>query len=208
MKELNPRHLKNPTGWRTVYDAFRAFRSIAYKVGEPTEGWKLEYPATIGERLKGNWRLTYTLFGTVQTVYIGYDAETATAGIKEMITSYPKHKRDADKQITPPVQKKRALIEIPEVVVKLFGEWNAIITKVGRTVSIEQYERDYAQHIRLLNTRAGILPMNMRQYLTNHPHAQYWPTPPMSQQQMDRRTQELTRILQQRDRRKQEETGY
>lgn len=200
MKELNPSSFKNPSGWRTAHDAFRAFRSIAYKVGEPTEGWKLEYPETIKERIKGSWHLTYTLFGELKTVYIGYDAATATAGIKEMIKSYPKHDRRKEKPTTIAAPRKPSLIEIPEVVVKLFGEWNAVITKVGKSVSISDYERDYAQHIRLLNMRAGILPMNMRKYLTSHPHAQYWPTPPMSERQFENRTRELQRLLRQRER--------
>jgi hypothetical protein len=172
---------------------------MAAKLGEPTAGWSVEHPSSLKEKMLGHWMMTYSLNGIHHRVYIGYNTDSATAGIKEIHKHYPRHSRKEPKAAVQQ-QRPRTAIEIPEVVVKLFGEWNAVIGKVGHSVTPAEYQRDYARHIKLLSQRAGILNMDMRRYLTDHPHAQYWPTPPMSQQQYDRRNAEFRKIMEERRR--------
>jgi len=199
MKPVDPRSYKNPSGWRYTYSAFIEFRTTAQMLGEPVSHWSLEYPSTFKEKVTGAWVLKYTLFGVLKTVYIGYNSETATAGIREIMKSYPKHQRKQFHTAESPKPKKPPLVTDAGLVQKLFWEWNQVIAKVGHTISEAEYREKYKLHIFMLTRKAGILNMSMRTYLTSHPHSQYWVTPPMSEEQLRNRNLEFSKIVQQKE---------
>jgi hypothetical protein len=207
MQRLNPRALNNPKNWREAYNAFLEFRGLAHKLGEPIQNWSLEYPSSLKEKMKGNWRITYTLGGKVYTSYVGYDGLNAAAGIKTMIKSYPKHDRRESKAPKQEQARKMLLVEDASLIAKLWSEYQQVITKVGKSVSPAQFENDYKFHSFMLSRRAGILDMDMLHYLTTHPHAQYWPAPAQSREEYDRRTRELQEIVRQKEARKREDQG-
>jgi len=206
LKELNPRTpSKNPKGWIRVFDAFREFRNVAGQTGEKTAGWALLYPDKFSEKFTRGWEIIYSIGGYHQTVFVGHDPQTAVLGIQEMIKTYPKHKREPERPTTPPTPKSYDPKYDPNYIRKMFNEWQQVIKKVGHSISPATYERDYVPRFRLLSVRAGVLNISMREYLTNHPHAQYWPVPPTSEAELRRRTTEFERIVQQKESRRRHE---
>lgn len=206
MKSLNPRTpSKNPKGWIGVFDAFRKFRNVAASTGEPVQGWALLHGESFRERRSKGWEVRYSIGGTHHIGFVGHDARTAILGIEEMIRVYPMHKR------TPVTKIKLPKVEAydpkfdPNYIRRMFQEWSQVIKQVGHTINPLQYEQEYAPKFKLLKAKAGILNMDMRQYLTNHPHAEYWPVPPTSEAELQRRNTEFQRILQQREARRQQD---
>ena len=203
MKELTPGSGKKPAGWQFVFDQFNRLRAIAKKAGVNVEGWALYHPDGIKERFRHGWEMRYSITDVHQRIFLAYDAREAAKVIHSMIPLYPIHQRTVKSEIKPVVKRNPATD--PVIISKMFEEWSVSVKKVGHSISPSEWEKVYAPKFRLLSQQAGILPMSIRQYLTNHPHAQYWPAPPTSQEQLRRRNEELQRMVREQEARKRQD---
>jgi hypothetical protein len=193
MKDIDPRSYKNPANWRLAYAAFQRFQALAEKLGEPASQWRLSYPDRLREKAKttATWQLHYSLNGVFYDVYVGHSGETAAAGINSTIKSYPRHERSHNRNKPSPKKTPRSLIADASQVQKLWREWNAAVTKVGHSISPTEFQDKYKLHSYMLSRKAGILDMDMMHYLGSHPHAQYWSSPPQTEEEYRRRNQVL-----------------
>ncbi len=199
MQVLNPRSTRNPKGWREPYAEFQKLQALGRRLGEPAHSWYLEYPTSIKERISGNWILHYTLNCTAYSAHIGYDSNDSVRGLKEIFKSYPRHERTSTNSNSDKPKSKGLLIFDPHKVQQLFDEWRSAVTKVGHSMTEEEFHTKYKHHSWMLRRKAGWLEMTMRTYLTNHPHAQYWPSPPRDREEFDRRNRELERIVREKE---------
>lgn len=207
MKLVNPSSHQNPKGWREAYAAFQSFQRVGKLLGEPAHQWQLQYPGSLKERVKAAWKVVYTLNGHWHDAYVGYNAQTAAFGIREVIRTYPRHPRTWARKPPPKAPEKPHPKYDPAVVIKIFHEWKAGIAKVGfspGSMSEKDFKERYGYHIWLMGAKAGFLDMDMQEYLINHPHGRYWPTPPQNQREFDNRNRELEKIVAEKERRGQE----
>lgn len=199
MKILNPRSTRNPKGWRAPYAEFQRLQGLGERLGEPANHWYLEYPDSVREKLRGNWVLHYSINSTAYTAFAGYDSNDAVRALKEIYKSYPRHQRVKAKSASEKGPSKGLLLEDPHRVKTLFDEWRIAVVKVGHSMTEQEFHERYKHHQWMMSRKAGWLNMPMLTYLTSHPHAMYWPSPPKDKEEFERRNRELERIVREKE---------
>jgi hypothetical protein len=209
MKVLNPRATNNPKNWLKPFAEYQSLLAIAIKAGEPTGSWGLQIPSTLKEKLKGGWLLAYSLNGKPFVVYVGYDADSAAAGIKKIAANYPRHLRGSKAPVKKvPKKSKPDPRKDPIWIRRIVAQYQEGIRLAHTALNAEEGERwfqkAYKAHIDFLNQRAGILNMSMRDYIFNSPMYAYWPNPPFSEEGLRNRLQEMEKVVADRERRARE----
>lgn len=197
MKPVNPRASNNPKGWRSVYVEYQKLTDLAQRLGEPVHKWSLQYPSTIKEKISGSWQVHYTLNGSIHSAYIGYDVPQSVLGLKHMYKTYPRHKR-----IQTPVnrpQPKPEAISDAVLVRRVVEEYQNGITGIRTDAEQKAFDNNYKFHKWLMSRRAGVLNMDMYNYVFNSGMYQYWPTPPLTQDSLNTRLRELEKIAKEKE---------
>lgn len=204
MIEINPndRSGKQPSDWRYAWDAFTALKRVARAIGEPTGSWKLEAPSGIGKGLR-QWKMTYSFKGTSMNAFMGTNGRQTAEAIKQLLKGYEavleghRAEQRARKPLTGP--SKQDPRTDPFIIQKMRELWDQGMRSKS-TQEWEQFKEAHPEVIRFMGSRAGYLPITMRQYIYNHPHGQRWPIPPQDERQLRERQYALEKEIRDKER--------
>lgn len=212
MKPINPRATDNPKGWLSPFTEYQKLVAKATKAGEPVHSWSIQIPDTLKEKIKGVWKLAYSINGRTSVVYIGYNSETAAEGIKLIASRYPTFPRNR-KPVTEQTPKKKsprtdALNDVVHIR-KIVQQWQEGIAQLGSApnseVGQQWFDKNYRYHKQFMDQKAGILNMTMWEYIFKSGMYEYWPNPPMTKEGLAARLRDMEKAAQQREARNREQ---
>jgi hypothetical protein len=200
MPTLNPGDTGyKPADWRIVWDAYASLVRIVRKYKGNTTGWHLQFPSRAKKIVDPRWQLTFTSIGQkhLTTIWLGSNGVEAANTIKKMLPYYQDYYQSLITVQTKTTKKPSPLRDDLEMV-RLKDALQA--ERNGRRLLTDRQKW-------LADRKAGHLDMSVRRYLTSHPHALMFPTPPFSQKEVEERHQQYRKIMEQveKDRREGED---
>jgi len=208
MPVLNPNNDgPKPKDWRYAYDAFTRFRTavntVSRKLQRPisTAGWEIIIPGKFRGYADPRWQMTFVnITGQKDTVYIGSNGKTAEYTIKQIHNQYistlvasTRPKQPSTTTVKPKSDPRHN----PNTARQMKDKWDVL-----RGQTHDQRVTYLATHpdvMRFLKSKAGFLSISMRQYF-EHPMSVVWPTPPVSQQEVNARMAILEQAADQKER--------
>jgi hypothetical protein len=192
MPILDPRANNVPKGdpnWRYAYDEFRKLKALVNRHQISTAGWQIKFPKGFEKAKDNRWQIWLIWPGqeSVSVHYIGHDGRSASQAIKAIRQIYQEH-FDAGLHVVRPdpnptkpkdPREDRAFIE------RAFFKWSEVMKGVRSNQDWEETKKKWPKLLGFMNLKAGIIDMTMSEYLTKHPLAQLYPTPPMNQKQYE-----------------------
>lgn len=197
-----------PAGWQHAQDAFHKLELLGKAAGEPTYSWQLRFPSRF-EKLKGQgWELIYSENREMLTVYIGHDALSTAHNINRMLDAMRKRAGDRNTDLATERQIHQQTVRTnlsrdplfqPHFAQQLLETWRHGTRSLRTKEDLDKFRKSHPNLMRFLNRQAGVLNITVLAYLTRHPHAEFWPHPPRTAAEYEKRRQEYDKRFKTKD---------